>query len=369
MAGSPFAIRGVIEGFYGRPWTHEQRLELIDFMGQRDMNLFMYGPKDDPLVRRDWRLAYDGPARARLQQLVERCHARGMDLAWCISPGLSIRYSDEADLAALQAKVASVAELGVTTFALLLDDIPRTLQHAEDRSAFRDLVSAHVHVVRRVFAALAPGTRLIVCPTVYWGRGTEAYLADLADGIDQRIGIFWTGRAICSPTLDLADAEVFSRTTHRPVTYWDNYPVNDVAMTYELHIGPYRGRDPQLWRSADGIVANGMESFESSLIPIATIADYLRAPESTMPRRAGIGRSSTWSGRRTWMRSRCSRTMCAARACPRMMRRSLAGSSSRSCSGWTRVTGARPRATWRSRGPAAGGCGAPAAWPGRRTVP
>ena len=70
MAGSPFAVRGVIEGFYGRPWTHQQRLGIIDFIGQRDMNLFMYGPKDDPLVRRDWRLAYDGPARARLQELV-----------------------------------------------------------------------------------------------------------------------------------------------------------------------------------------------------------------------------------------------------------------------------------------------------------
>ena len=152
-----------------------------------------------------------------------------------------------------------------------------------DQAAFADLVAAHVHVVGRVFAALAPDARLIVCPTVYWGNGRERYLVDLADGIDPRIGIFWTGRAICSATLDLADAEVFSVTTHRPVTYWDNYPVNDVAMTYELHIGPYRGRDPQLWRAADGIVANAMELFEASSIPIATIADYLRAPETYDP--------------------------------------------------------------------------------------
>ena len=34
--------------------------------GQRGMNTFVYGPKDDPLVRRDWRSAYDGDAlRAR----------------------------------------------------------------------------------------------------------------------------------------------------------------------------------------------------------------------------------------------------------------------------------------------------------------
>jgi hyaluronoglucosaminidase len=54
-------------------------------------------------------------------------------------------------------------------------------------------------------------------------------------------------------------------------------------MGYELHIGPYRGRDPQLWRSAVGIVANGMELFEASKIPFATIADYLRDPEGYDP--------------------------------------------------------------------------------------
>ena len=54
-------------------------------------------------------------------------------------------------------------------------------------------------------------------------------------------------------------------------------------MGYELHIGPYRGRDPHLWRASTGIVANGMELFEASRIPFATIADYLRDPEGYDP--------------------------------------------------------------------------------------
>ncbi|MET0771480.1 MAG: protein O-GlcNAcase [Candidatus Limnocylindrales bacterium] len=282
-AGSPFAIRGVIEGFYGRPWTHRQRLDLIPFLAERGMNSFVYGPKDDPLLRRDWRLPYDGELLARLSELVERCAAHGMRFTWCISPGLSMRYSDDADLAALSAKLASVGALGVTSFGLLLDDIPRDLQHAQDRSAFGDLAEAHAHVTRSVAARLPAGTHLVVCPTVYRGTGTEDYLVRLAAGIDPRIDLFWTGRAICSPVLDLADAATFTRATLRPPLYWDNYPVNDVAMAYELHIGPYRGRDPLLWRSAAGIVANGMELFEASRIPFATIADYLHDPEGYDP--------------------------------------------------------------------------------------
>jgi hyaluronoglucosaminidase len=280
---SPFAIRGVIEGFYGHPWTHGQRLRLIDFLAARGMTTFVYSPKDDPLVREHWRVPYGADALGQLAELVARCRDQGMELAWCVSPGLSIRYSDAADRDALMGKMRAVAALGVGRLGLFLDDIPWELQHSEDRTAFADLADAHVALASHVFAALPAGSRLIVCPTVYWGTGTEGYLATLGRAIDPRIDLFWTGRAVCSPTLDLADAAVFTRTAFRPPTYWDNYPVNDVAMGYELHIGPYKGRDPQLWRSATGVVANGMELFEASLIPFATIADYLAAPEAYEP--------------------------------------------------------------------------------------
>ncbi|MFV2061973.1 MAG: protein O-GlcNAcase [Chloroflexota bacterium] len=283
MSTSPFEVRGVIEGFYGRPWTHEQRLSLIDFLAARGMNAFVYSPKDDPLVRDEWRTPYDGEALQRLTELVDRCRAAGMELIWCISPGLSIRYSDTDDLEALRAKMRSVTALGVTRLGLFLDDIPHELRHPQDRATFSDLTQAHVALIGEVFSSLPAGVGLIVCPTVYWGTGTEQSLATLGQGLDSRIDLFWTGRAICSATLDLADAATFTRTANRPPTYWDNYPVNDVAMGYELHIGPYRGRDPLLWRSATGVVANGMELFEASRIPFATIADYLRDPAAYDP--------------------------------------------------------------------------------------
>lgn len=279
QGASPFAVRGVIEGFYGNPWSREQRLALIEFIAARGMNTFVYAPKDDPLVRRDWRVAYDGQDLERLAALVDRCRRHDVTFVYCLSPGLSIRYASSVDVDALCAKLDAVAALGVTSFGLLLDDIPLELQHPEDRAAFGDLVEAHIALVGRVVDHLGPGNRLVVCPTVYWGYGDEEYIARLGHGIDPRVDLFWTGRAICSATLDLADAATFARAAARPALYWDNYPVNDVAMTHELHIGPYRGRDPHLWRFATGVIANGMELFESSKIAFATIADYLSAPE------------------------------------------------------------------------------------------
>jgi hyaluronoglucosaminidase len=283
MTSFPFAVRGVIEGFYGHPWTHQQRLELIDFMAARGMNTFVYSPKDDPMLRERWRAAYDGAELERLEQIVERCRTAGMELTWCISPGLTMRYSDPQDIEALTTKIRSVLALGARHIGILVDDIPRRLQHPQDQATFPSLEQAHISLANAVLESLPASVGLVLCPTEYWGTGTEPSLAVLGAGLDPRIDIYWTGRAICSPTLDLAEARLFTQTARRQPTYWDNYPVNDVNMGYELHIGPYQGRDPELWRSSKGVVANGMELFEASKIPLATVADYLRDPEGYDP--------------------------------------------------------------------------------------
>lgn len=286
MSGSPFAVRGVIEGFYGRPWSQADRLDLLAFMGRHDLNTYVYAPKDDPLVRRDWRVAYAGAELAALRELVDAGGQHGVDVVWSISPGLSIEYSSAADRAALTAKLRTVAALGIRWFALLLDDIPDTLQHESDKAAFEDLTAAQISLVNEVWGQLAAGERLIVCPTLYHGAGDEPAITRLGQGIDPRIDLFWTGRRICSPTIDLADAAVFARATGRPATFWDNYPVNDLAMAIELHVGPYRGRDRHLYRFAHGIVANAMERYESSKIALATMAEYLADPEAYDPEAA-----------------------------------------------------------------------------------
>ena len=123
----------------------------------------------------------------------------------------------------------------------------------------------------------------MVCPLVYHGTGDEPYLATLAAALDPRVDLMWTGREICSHVLDAADARRFAQTAGRPPLYWDNYPVNDVAMGWELHIGPYLGRDPGLGEVSRGVLANPMELAEASKIPLATIADYLADPQGYDP--------------------------------------------------------------------------------------
>ena len=271
-----FATRGIIEGFYGPPWTHEERLDMVDFAARNRLNTFMYAPKDDPYLRRDWRVAHAQASRDRLAEVIDRCRDRDIDAMVGVSPGLSMRYSSAEDAELLNAKIATLVEAGATSIALLYDDIPDRLQHTEDIEAFHDLAAAQCEVANRVHDRLRlVGIPLAVCPTIYWGEGDEAYISALGQGLDPRIDMFWTGRAICSPAITASEAAHFTRANKRPPLYWDNYPVNDVAMTAEMHIGAYQNRDPLLGRFSKGVMANAMEYPEASKIAMATIADYL----------------------------------------------------------------------------------------------
>lgn len=115
--------RGVVEGFYGTPWSHEVRLSLIDFYGRFKMNTYLYGPKDDPYHScPNWRLPYPEQEAAQIRELVEACRRNRVDFVWAIHPGQDIRW-DETDYRNLVGKFERMYDLGVRSFAIFFDDI------------------------------------------------------------------------------------------------------------------------------------------------------------------------------------------------------------------------------------------------------
>jgi hyaluronoglucosaminidase len=285
----PFAIRGVIEGFYGPPWSLEERLDMVSFLGRHHFTSYFLAPKDDPFLRERWMDPHPPEQLQELEQLQRHAVREGIAFFYCLSPGLSMQYSSEEHFQRLKAKYRSMFDLGVRHFGLLFDDIPMQLMHVEDVSSFPTLADAHAEVTLRLWQNLqawSPETRLVVCPALYNGTGNEPYIVRLGQRLPQEILLFWTGRLVCSPYLTERDAAHFQEMTGHRALYWDNYPVNDLGMRNELHIGPLLHRDPGLFRHASGYVANAMELAESSKIPLITAAHYLRDPLGYQPEEA-----------------------------------------------------------------------------------
>lgn len=277
-----FAVRGYIEGFYGKPWSAENRKMMLRLMASYGMNTYYYAPKDDPYHRDKWNELYPIRELDELSELAALCRENFVDFYYCIAPGMSMKYSSESDFEKLCCKVNQLYKSGVTDFGLLLDDIPENLWYDEDKATYDgEAVNAHIDLIcrfRRYLEKLDRNCRLTVCPLQYHGRGDEYYISKLGKGIPADVSVFWTGGNICSQSLTVREAVIFENATNHMPLYWDNFPVNDAEMLNEMHIGYLDGRENELYRYSEGIVSNAMEYCLSSRIPLLTVCDYLWNP-------------------------------------------------------------------------------------------
>lgn len=274
-----FRLRGIVEGFYGRPWSHGERLDVVSFAAERGMNAYVYAPKDDPKHRQRWRDPYDHDEIEHFGALAGHCRDHGVDLGFAISPGLDIAYDDAGDRGALVGKLRPFAALGICWFVLALDDVPSVPGAATRQAALARWLLSSLRELGDI--------RVTVCPTEYIGTHPSPYLSDLAADLPEEIDLLWTGRTVCSPTITSGEACAWSSALGgRTPLVWDNYPVNDGPMASSLHLGPYRGRDPALADVTRGVLCNPMTQARASMVALATAAEFLADPDSYDPEAA-----------------------------------------------------------------------------------
>jgi hyaluronoglucosaminidase len=269
-----FAVRGIVEGFYGPPWTHAERLDAISFLAPRGLNAYVYAPKDDAKHRAAWRVPYDGDERARFRELAAHADANGARFGFAISPGLDIDYESDADRAAVLAKLEPLLDAGVPWFLLLLDDIPMQPGLAPRQAALATWLLGRLRESRA-------DAGLTLCPTEYVGTRPSPYLGELGARLPDDVDVMWTGPTVCSPTLRADDARGWTEALRGQRTVvWDNTPVNDATMVNELHLGPYLGRDPALADLVGGVLCNPMTQARASLVQLSTAMEFLRDPDA-----------------------------------------------------------------------------------------
>ncbi|XP_074760245.1 protein O-GlcNAcase-like isoform X7 [Athene noctua] len=290
MAGRPRFLCGVVEGFYGRPWSMEQRKLLFQWLKHRGLNCYMYAPKDELKHRLLWREPYTEhePACGLSSKLPK---SRVWSLfspfllarTWCSQVlGIGSCCSKNSGRGASSlCPCLQVAAMGCHSFALLFDDIDPCMCQA-DRDVFPSLAQAQASVANEVYQELGQPSVFLFCPTEYCSSlcspspRQSCYLLTIGQELLPGIGIIWTGPKVVSQELSAALLEEVEGVLRRPPVIWDNLYANDYDCR-RVFLGPYTGRAPGLVPRLCGLLLNPNCELQANFIPIHTLGSWFRS--------------------------------------------------------------------------------------------
>ena len=258
--------RGVVEGFYGNNWSQTDRIRQFQFYGRNKMNVYIYGPKDDPYHRYRWRENYPTAEANKMKELVAEAHKNKVNFVWAVHPGIDIKWNKTDSLNVIK-KLEFMYGLGVRAFAVFFDDIT-----GEGTSGVKQ--AQLLNYITDEFVRKHEGVQpLILCPTDYnraWAGDT--YLNALRDNMYKEVRIMWTGNSVVD-FINKSDLEWVNPRIGRKAYIWLNYPVTDYCGRHLL-MGPTFGDDLDIADMVSGYTSNPMEYAEASMLSLYSIADF-----------------------------------------------------------------------------------------------
>ena len=261
--------RGLVEGFYGIPWTHEERLSIITTISKYKMNEYVYAPKDDRFHRLDWAIPYPEKELHNLEELVRACTYNNITFTWCLHPGDNINLDSAIDYNKALDKLEQLYNIGVRRFGIFFDDITKNIDYQGQVNFINKIDNNFVKEKGDVAPILVVATRY--CNS--WGPSIEEYFKYYLEKLNPDIDIMWTGQNTTSPIkneyfkypLDVAQVK-------RNLAIWWNYPVNDYC-DRKLLIGPVYNLESDL-ENINCFYANPMHQAEASKIALISCANF-----------------------------------------------------------------------------------------------
>ncbi|MBN4084449.1 beta-N-acetylglucosaminidase domain-containing protein [Mycoplasma sp. CSL10166] len=274
-------IRGFIEGYYGVPWSWDDRSSMMTLAGKYKANSYIFAPKDDPYHSVKWDELYPSEEIEKMKKTVEAGHYAGVEFTWTVHPwinkshAIDLQNNYDSEVTKLKAKFKQMYdEVGIRQFGLLADDIdgqPFNLV----KKLIEDLVAWGSEEGREVKG-------FVFVPTKYEGMsntwsGTVAqlqqYQRELPD--NSKVWIVYTGANVFG-SVETRSINWWVNTsgTNRSPLFWLNWPVNDPDYT-ALNLGPGTMLNNDVEPSKLlGVVTNPMQEGELSKIAISAISSY-----------------------------------------------------------------------------------------------
>lgn len=296
--------RGIVEGYYGYPYSVAVKKDLMDFMMRMKMNTYLYGAKSDPYHSTNWKDAYPTTITAEqekggwltqdmVRELSEKSAQTKVNFIWAIHPGNSFVGSSTV-VSDIMTKFKLMHKLGVRQFGVFVDDVGIPSSD-EDMKINADRLTELQHTIENTFNK--PGAEatdtvrpLHFVPQIYCRSFAssqdqfERFFRALAN-TPSYVVVYTTGWGVWSVP-NVSDYNNTAQYLGREVAWWWNYPCNDNADSQIYPMDMYQnfvdmpavGNSSTLPASMQnrgmGIVSNPMQQGEVAKTPLFSVADY-----------------------------------------------------------------------------------------------
>lgn len=273
---------GTIEGFFGRQWSHADRISHCNFLKNADYNFYIYAPKSDKKLRALWFQDWIDSEWLKLISLSNHCKNINLDFGIGFTPFELHLNFDKRSRKLLDHKIQRINQLNPDILCILFDDMRGDVENlAHTQSEITDYIRDNSNA-----------NRLIVCPSYYsedpildkvFGIRPANYTESLGQRLHKDIEIFWTGSKVCSNSFNNHEIQDISKKLRRKPFIWDNYPVNDGKnMCNHLHIKGFSNRSSFNETNIAGHAINPMNQAWLSQIPLNTLPEMYESDKNLL---------------------------------------------------------------------------------------
>lgn len=295
--------RGLVEGYYGYPYSVSVKKDLMRFMMRCKMNTYLYGAKSDPYHSQYWQQPYPTGiteeqekngwlSQEMVKDLAKTSAETKVNFIWAIHPGNNFLGSATV-INDIMRKFTDMHRLGVRQFAVFVDDVGIPSSQA-DMALNATRITNLQKAIEEKWNAPSAEAADTVRPLHFV---PQIYCSSFASSAEQRqnfmaalgktpsyITIYTTGQGVWTVP-NSGHMQNMHNELGRDMAWWWNYPCNDNADAQIYPMDMYSNfRDmpavdgnatmPASLKNTVGLVANPMQQGEVAKTALFSVADY-----------------------------------------------------------------------------------------------